>query len=172
MPIGGSATNPSERPESAGLHRLAGGADEIAQNGDVGAVGADAAGVHGEAEALGEFEVDTSIIEFGKAETRGGLHAVETRRVDRAWRAMTLPGTARQLVELLPVAFVPRIHRMLRPSALRWMRTRSGKFAPPANGFEPSACAQDRARTVLLIYPKRTGAKEKLRLVYQTRHPA
>jgi len=95
---------------SAKLQRLAGGAHEIAEDGDVGAVGTDAASVHGQAEALGELEINAGIIKFGKAETRGGLYAIETRGIDGAWRAMTLPGTARELVELFPVSFVPRIH--------------------------------------------------------------
>ena len=46
------------------LNGLAGRADEIAQNGDVGAVGADAAGIHGQTEALGEIEIHAGIIQF------------------------------------------------------------------------------------------------------------
>ena len=57
---------------SSRLERLTGGADEIAQHGDVRAVGADAAGVHGKAKALGEIEIDTGVIEFGKTETLRG----------------------------------------------------------------------------------------------------
>ena len=135
-----SATNPSARLKSPKLYRLARGTDEIAENGDVGAVGADATGIHRETEALGKFEIDTRIIEFGEAETSCGLHAIETRRIDGARWPMALPRTARELVELLPVAFVPRIHLTLRPSALRWMRTKAGRFAPPLNGFKNSAC--------------------------------
>jgi hypothetical protein len=93
-----------------GLQRLARGTDEIAEYGDVGAVGADAASIHWQAEVFGKFEIDTGIIEFRKAETRCGEHAVEARRINGAWRPMALPRTARQLVELLPIAFVPSIH--------------------------------------------------------------
>ena len=105
-----SARNPSGRLESPKLQRLAGGAHEIAQNSDVGAIGADAASIHGQAEVLGKFEIDTGIIEFRKAEARSGEHAVETRRINGARRPMALPRTARQLVELFPIAFVPGIH--------------------------------------------------------------
>jgi len=96
--------------EWPGLHRLARRTDEIAEYSDVGAIGANAASVHGQTEALGKFQIHTGIIEFRKAETRCGEHAVEARRINGAWRPMALPGTARELVELLPVAFVPRIH--------------------------------------------------------------
>ena len=47
-------------------------ADEIAEGGDVGAIGADAAGVDGKAQALGEIEIHAGIIQFGKTETRAG----------------------------------------------------------------------------------------------------
>jgi len=89
---------------------LAGGTDEIAEYSDVGAVGADAAGVHGQAEALGKFEIDSGIVEFRQAETRCGEHAVKARRINGAWRTMALPRTAGEFVKLLPIAFVPGIH--------------------------------------------------------------
>ena len=47
------------------LQRAAGGADEVAEDGDVGAIDADAASVHGEAEQLGLFKIDPCVIEFG-----------------------------------------------------------------------------------------------------------
>jgi len=50
------------RKDSRRLHGLAGGADEIAENSDVGAVGTDAAGVHGKTKALGEFEIHPRVI--------------------------------------------------------------------------------------------------------------
>jgi hypothetical protein len=99
--------------EWPGLKRLARGTDEIAEYSDVGAIGADAASIHGQAEVLGKFEIDTGIIEFREAEARSGEHAVEARRINGAWRPMALPRTARQLVELLPIAFVPGIHLKL-----------------------------------------------------------
>ena len=95
---------------SPGLYGLAGRANKITEYGNVWAIGADAAGVHGQAEALGKLKIHTGIVEFRKAETRRGQHAIETRRINGARRTMALPGTARKFVELLPVAFVPRIH--------------------------------------------------------------
>jgi len=93
-----------------GLARLAGGADKIAQHSDVGTVGTDAAGIHGETEALGEIKINAGIVEFRQTETLGGQHAVQTRGIDGPGRAVTLPGAARQFVKLLPIAFVPRRH--------------------------------------------------------------
>lgn len=48
----------------------------------------------------------------------------------------------------------------------------TGRFAPPLNGHGNNPCTKDKAQVVLFIYPKRSGAKENLRLVYQTRNPA
>jgi len=95
------------------LNRLAGRADEIAQDGNIGPVGADAPGIHGQAEALGEIEIDAGIIQFGQAETLRGQHAIYARRVHRPRRTVTLPGAARQFVKLLPIAFVPSRHSIL-----------------------------------------------------------
>ena len=47
---------------SAWLERVAGRADELAEAGYVGPVGANAAGVYGEAQALGLIEIDTGVI--------------------------------------------------------------------------------------------------------------
>ncbi len=82
-------------------------ANEIAEAGDVRAVGADAAGIDRKAEAFCEIEIYTRVIEFGEAEARGGRDAIHARGVHGPWRAMTLPGTARQFVKLFPIAFVP-----------------------------------------------------------------
>jgi len=60
----------------AELQRAAGGADEVAENGDVGAVDANAAGIHREAEPFGLFEIDSGVIQFGKAETLRGQNAI------------------------------------------------------------------------------------------------
>ena len=92
------------------LQRLAGGADKVTQDGHVGTVGADAAGINWEAEAFSKIEIHTGIVEFGKAETRSGQHAVKSGRIDGARRPMALPGAARQFIKLLPIAFVPRVH--------------------------------------------------------------
>ena len=93
--------------ESEGLAR---GTHEVAQHGDVWPVGADTASIHRQAEAFGQIEIHTSIVEFRQAKALRGQNPVQTRRVDRARGAMSLPRTARQLVKLLPIAFVPGRH--------------------------------------------------------------
>ena len=97
----------------AELNRAAGGADEVAEDGDVGAVDADAAGVDRQAELFGLFEIDTRVVQFGKAETLRGQNAIEACRIHRTGRTMPFPRTPRYLVELLPVAFVPGLHSLL-----------------------------------------------------------
>jgi len=92
------------------LQRLAGGADEVAEDGDVGAIGADATGVNGEAEAFGEIEIHAGVVQLREAEARGGLHTVHSGRIDGPRWAVALPGAARYLIELLPIAFVPSVH--------------------------------------------------------------
>jgi hypothetical protein len=92
------------------LQRLAGGTNEIAQYSNVGTVGADAAGIHGQTKTLSEVEIDACIIELRQAETRSGLNPIHARRIDRPGRTMAMPRATRQLVELFPIAFVPSIH--------------------------------------------------------------
>ena len=101
------------------LEGAAGGADEIAEDGDVGAVDTDATGIYGKAEPFGLLEVDTCVVEFGEAETLCGQDAIEARGIDRAGRTMTAPRTPRYLVELLPVAFLPGRHALLLASGLK-----------------------------------------------------
>jgi hypothetical protein len=48
-----SVTN--EEAQGNQLEGLTGAADEIAQSGDIGAIGADAAGIHGQSQALGKI---------------------------------------------------------------------------------------------------------------------
>src|SRR5438445_9502541 len=95
------------------LERAAGGADEVAEDGDVGAVDADAAGIDREAELFGLFEIDARVVQFGKAETLRGQNAIEACRIHRTGRTMPFRRTPRYLVELLPVAFVPGLHSLL-----------------------------------------------------------
>ena len=89
---------------------MAVGADEFAQDRDVGAVDTDAASIDGEAETFGEIEIDAGVIEFRKAVTLRGRNTIETGRIDRPGRTMTAPRAARQFVELLPIAFLPSGH--------------------------------------------------------------
>src|SRR5580700_10399790 len=90
---------------------MAGAANEITQRGDIRTVGADTAGVDGQAQALGEVQIHARVIQFGKTEAGGRLHAVHPRRIDRPRRTVAVPWTARQFIELLPIALVPCMHR-------------------------------------------------------------
>ena len=110
----------------AELNRAAGGADEVAEDGDVGAVDTDAAGIDREAELFGLFEIDTCVVEFGKAETLRGQNAIEARRIDGTGRTMPFPRTPRYLIELLPVAFVPGLHSLLLVCHFPFCRFRGG----------------------------------------------
>jgi hypothetical protein len=96
----------------------AGGTDEVAEDGDVGAVDADAAGVDGKAKAFGKIEIHAGIIEFRKAETLRGRNAIESGRIDRTGRPVAAPGAASNFVKFPPVAFLPSSHgdKSLRPS--------------------------------------------------------
>src|SRR5277367_7098461 len=93
------------------LQRLAGGADEIAQGGDVWTVGTNAAGVHGKSETLREVKIDAGVVQLRQTETCGWLNAIHAGRIDRTRRTMTMPRAASQFVKLFPVAFVPSVHR-------------------------------------------------------------
>jgi hypothetical protein len=107
---------------------LARRADEVTQNGYVGTVRTDSASIYRQTQSLGEIQVNAGIIEFGQAESSGGLHAIHARRINRPRRSVALPRATSQFVKLLPVAFVPSIHRQVRPSLLRWMLTLMGRF--------------------------------------------
>ena len=97
---------------------MAGGADEIAQDGDVGAIGADAAGIDRQAEALGEIEIHACIIQLRQTEAGGGLHALQAGGINGPWRTVPLPGPSSQFVELFPIAFVPSVHRSFYPASI------------------------------------------------------
>jgi len=92
------------------LARLAGRAHEIAQNGNVGSIRADAPGIHGQTKPLGEIKVHARIVQLGQAESLRRQHPVYARRIHRPWRTVALPGAARQFIKLLPIAFVPSRH--------------------------------------------------------------
>jgi hypothetical protein len=64
------------KAQNSGLQRLAGGADEIAQNGNVGPVHADATGIHWQAEALGQIEIHAGVVQLGQAEPLRRKYAV------------------------------------------------------------------------------------------------
>ena len=98
------------RTLGAELQRLAGGADKFAEDGDVGAVHTDAAGVDGQTQGFGEIEINSSVIQFRKAIALCRCHTIEARGINGARRTMTAPGTAGQFVKLPPIAFLPSRH--------------------------------------------------------------
>ena len=152
------------------LQRLAGRADKVTQDGDIRSVGSDAPGVNWKTEALRHIQVHACIVQFRKAETRGGQNAVKPRRINGPRRAMALPRAARQIVKLLPIAFVPRIHRTIQSLTLTWMQNSGLRFT-----YTPSAAIQTcrkHLRKYLLVYLKPPRMKEFLGLLYQTRQPA
>jgi hypothetical protein len=85
----------------------AGGADEFAQGGNVGAVGADAAGVHGEAESFGLLDAEAGVVQFSEAVPFGGDEAIAARTVHGTQRAMVVPALAYDIEEVVPVSPVP-----------------------------------------------------------------
>jgi hypothetical protein len=124
-----------------GLERLAGRTNEIAQNGNVWAVSADAPGIHGQTETLGKLEIHTRVVQLRQAESLRGQHAIYARRIDRPRRAVTPPRAPRQLVKLFPIAFVPSRHFFFDPTqsgstylsantfaSILWMRARPIRF--------------------------------------------
>jgi hypothetical protein len=80
---------------------------EIAQRRNVWTVSANSHGVYRQAQSFGNFKIDTSIIELGKAETRSRLHAIDSRRRDWARWAATLPAPLCYLEKLMPIASIP-----------------------------------------------------------------
>jgi hypothetical protein len=98
------------------LKRLARAAHKIAQHRNVRSVSADTPGINRQAETFGQIQIHTRVIEFRETETGGRLHSVSSSGINRPRRPMALPGTAREFVKLLPIAFVPSVHRgFLRP---------------------------------------------------------
>jgi hypothetical protein len=114
------------------LQRLAGRANEVAQDGDVGAVSANASGVNGKTEALGEIKVDPGVIEFRQTKAGSGLYAIYARGIDRPRRTATVPGAAGQFVELLPIALVPSVHDSIDSDTPHLMRRAAAGFVLPS----------------------------------------
>src|SRR5438105_12166112 len=107
------------------LQRLPRRTDEIAQNSNVGAVSTDASGIHRQAETLGKVEIHSCVVQLRQAEALRWQHAVYPSRIDRPRRAVTSPGAPRQLVKLLPIAFVPSRHFNLNCGPVRITLSRS-----------------------------------------------
>jgi hypothetical protein len=118
--------------------------DEIAQNGYIGAISADASGIHGKSETLGEIEIHARVVQLRQAKPLGGQNTIDARRIHRTRRAVTPPRAPRQLVKLLPIAFVPSRHILFQGkssaasgktfASTLWMRARPIRFTciPPA----------------------------------------
>jgi len=94
----------NEADTSGGVAR---GSDKRAKSGNVWAVGANAGGVHGQAEVLGLVNIDSGVIEFGEAEAHGGRNPVALSRIDGPGRPTAIPRALGDFKELLPVAFSP-----------------------------------------------------------------
>ena len=78
---------------------------------------------------------------------------------------MAVPGTAGHLVELLPIAFVPRVHRSLSSSFLDATEALEGSREPQPLPRR----TQLRLETVPLIFSRRDRTKKIFRLMFQTR---
>jgi hypothetical protein len=85
----------------------AGGADVFAESGDVGAQGADTAGVHGHTEIFCLLDAETGIIEFGEAVAFRGREAISARHIHRARRAVGVPPLSNDVEEVVPISPVP-----------------------------------------------------------------
>jgi hypothetical protein len=86
------------------------GADEIPQHSHIRAISANAAGIHGQAEALGEIQIHSGVVEFRQAKASRRLNTVHTRWINRARRPVALPRTACYFVKLFPISFLPSVH--------------------------------------------------------------
>ena len=126
------------------LERATGRADEVAEDGNIGAVDTNAAGIDGQAEPFGLFEIDICVVEFGKAKSLRGQDAIEAGRINRAGRTMTAPRTPRYLVELLPVAFLPGRHTVL----LCRVRTEALTYHVPFAAFAAAATSISRSTSI------------------------
>jgi hypothetical protein len=89
------------------LEAGAGGAEIFAQGCYVRAVRADAAGIHGEAEALGLLDAQARVVKFGEAVAFSRQHAVAPCEVHRSRRPMQVVPLSNYVEELVPVTTVP-----------------------------------------------------------------
>jgi len=161
------------------LDRVAGGAHEVAQDGHVGAIGANAARIHGQAEALGKIQIDAGIIQFGETETLRWQDTVDSRRIHGTRRAVPVPRPPCQLIKLLPIAFVPGRHfltnrfavQLLRTtlSLLPWMLEGLGRFLNAIASYASSLEAQALPAFRPPRYCTFSRARQFPCLVFQTR---
>ena len=109
--------------ECAVLQRAPRGTYEIAQHGDVGAVGPDPSRVYRKSEAFSEIQVDAGVVQLRKTESLRGKHAIAPGRINRAGGAVMPPrrtGTGCGAGDLV------------RPAI--WMRNASGRFTEASLG--------------------------------------
>ena len=86
---------------------LPGRTREIAQRRNVWTVGANSHGIYRQAQSFGNLKINARVIKFGKAEARGRMHAIDSRRRDGARWAATLPAPLCYLEKLMPIASIP-----------------------------------------------------------------
>ena len=105
----------------SGFTRLAGRANKFTKSGNIGTVSSDAGRIDRQTQALGSFYIDAGVIELGQAKPNGWKHALDSARVHRARRSVTLPRTICNCEELVPIVFVPHFS-LLRPRDSRRSR--------------------------------------------------
>src|SRR5260370_15956476 len=91
----------------AGLQRLARRADEITQHSNIGAVLADAPGVHRQTEPLGEIEINARVVQLRQTKSLRRQYSVYACPIHRPTRSVTPPPAPRWLRKLFPIAVVP-----------------------------------------------------------------
>src|ERR1700739_1278546 len=111
---------------------MEGEANYVTQDGDIRPVSANASGVNGKPQTLGEIQVDPGVIEFRQTKAGSGLYAIYAGGIDRARRTATVPGAPGQFVELLPIALVPSVHDSIDSYALHLMRRAAAGFVSPS----------------------------------------
>src|SRR5271155_4156784 len=89
------------------LETRAAGAIELAQRGDIRAVGADAAGVHGQTEIFRLLDAQAGLVQFGEAVAFRGHEAIAVRKVHGTRRAMRAPPFPDNQEEVVPVSSIP-----------------------------------------------------------------
>ena len=115
--------------------RLAGRANEFAQSGNVGSIGSDAGRVDRQAQALSGFYINAGIIELRQAKPNRWKHTLDSARIDRARRSVSLPRAICDCEELVPIVFVPHFS-LPRPGTqdalgIRCTRCPYGRFSMP-----------------------------------------
>src|SRR5277367_7063364 len=89
------------------LETRAAGAIELAERGDVGTVGADAAGIHGQTEIFRLLDAQAGLIQFGEAVAFRGHQTIAVRKIHGTRRAMCAPPFPDNQEEVVPVSSIP-----------------------------------------------------------------